>query len=221
MFGDAVSLDLNEDLDRLESPGDQRFCRLLHPRDWAALPIAIRRRFSKHRGPRTTIVYAGEVLETWMSRAGWLIAQALRTIGAPLPTSRCVHVPSVVIVTGDTRTSSQIWTRLYARRAGFPQIVHSFKRFGGPTGLEEYLGYGISMALTLHVVDDTLVFRSRGYFLTLIGWRLRLPAFLSPGALSITHAELPDGKFSFTLELVHPRWGLLIRQLAIYREVAS
>jgi hypothetical protein len=37
----------------------------------------------------------------------------------------------------------------------------------------------------------------------------------------VTHAELPDGKFSFTLQVVHPRFGLLIRQMAMFHEVAS
>jgi hypothetical protein len=48
---------------------------------------------------------------------------------------------------------------------------------------------------------------------------MRLPAWMSPGALAVIHAELADDKFSFTLQLVHPRLGMLIRQMAIFREV--
>jgi Domain of unknown function (DUF4166) len=199
--------------------GDLRFRNLLPAPDWAKLPKAIRRRFSKRLADGATVVYAGEVLETWMSRAGWLLVQALRVIGAPLPTDRSVHVPSVVSVTEDMATGGQIWTRLYARRNGFPQVVHSSKRFAGPTGLEEYVGYGVGMSLTIHVIDEALVFRSRDYFLELFGRRLRLPAWLSPGALTVTHAELPDGKFCFALQVAHPRLGVLIRQLAVFREV--
>jgi hypothetical protein len=112
----------------------------------------------------------------------------------------------------------QIWTRLYARRAGFPQIIHSAKRFAGPTGLEEHVGFGVGMALTVHVVDAALVFCSSGYFIQLLGRRLPLPRWLAPGALTVTHGELPDGWFSFTLDLVHPRFGALIRQAAVFRE---
>jgi len=201
--------------------GDLRFRNLLPAPDWDKLPKPIRRRFSKRLADGATAVYAGEVLETWMSRAGWLLAQALRLIGAPLPIDRSVHVPSVVSVTEDMRTGGQIWTRLYARRDGFPQVVHSSKRFAGPTGLEEYVGFGVAMSLTLHVIDEALVFRSEHYFLELFGRRLRLPAWLSPGLMSVTHAELPEGRFSFTLQLVHARLGLLIRQLAVFREVVS
>jgi hypothetical protein len=49
---------------------------------------------------------------------------------------------------------------------------------------------------------------------------LCLPEWLTPGTLYVTHAELPDGKFSFTLQIFHPRFGLLLRQMAIFREIA-
>ena len=45
-----------------------------------------------------------------------------------------------------------------------------------------------------------------------------LPAWLSPGALAITHTALADGWFSFTLDLHHPRFGALMRQTAVFRE---
>jgi hypothetical protein len=127
----------------------------------------------------------------------------------------------VVAVTEDMTCGGQVWTRLYARRTGFPQIIHSSKRFAGPTGLEEYVGHGVGMALTVHVVDGALVFRSAGYFLQLIGRRITLPAWLTPGDISVTHGDLGDGWFSFTLDLVHPRFGALIRQTAAFREAET
>ena len=136
--------------------------------EWASLPLAIRRRFSKRLAGGETVVYAGEVLETWMSRAGWWLAQAARLIGGPLPLTRNVHVPSVVTVTEDTATGGQIWTRLYGRRDGFPQVIHSSKRFAGPTGLEEYVGRGVGMALTVYAREGALIFRSKDYFVQLV-----------------------------------------------------
>ena len=132
--------------------------------DWTALPAPIRRRFSKRLSGGNTAIYVGEVLETWMSLPGWCLVQLARLIGAPLPTDRRKHSPSVVTVTEDIASGGQIWTRLYVRN-GFPQVIHSAKRFAGVTGLEEYVGYGISMALTVHVKDEALIFRSAGYFL--------------------------------------------------------
>jgi hypothetical protein len=200
--------------------GDLRFRALMSEAEWASLPPAIRRRFSKRLAGGQTIVYAGEILESWMSRLGWWLAQAARLIGGPLPLTRDAHVPSVVTVTEDIATGGQIWTRLYARRKGFPQVIHSSKRFAGPTGLEEYVGRGIGMTLIAYARDGALVFRSKSYFLQLFGRRWLLPAWLTPGTLYVTHAEVPDGKFSFTLQIFHPRFGLLIRQMAMFREIA-
>jgi Domain of unknown function (DUF4166) len=198
--------------------GDLRFRALMADADWGKLPLPIRRRFSKRLADGETAVYVGEILETHLSRAGWLLAQLLRLIGAPLPTARYSRVPSVVTVTEEMKTGGQIWTRLYARRRSFPQVIHSSKRFAGRTGLEEYVGYGVGMALAIEVQDGALVFRSDRYFLEIFRHRFLLPAWASPGALSVTHAEIGDGRFLFTLEIVHPRFGLLIRQSAAFRE---
>ncbi len=201
-----------------DSLGDLRFRALLSDDDWASLPLAVRRRFSKRLAGGRTVVYAGEVLETRMSGAGWCLAQLARLVGGPLPTAREANVPSVVTVTEDMASGGQIWTRLYGRRRGFPQIIHSAKRFAGPTGVEEYLGRGFGMALRIGVCDGALVFRSDSYFVVFFGRRLRLPNWLSPGIMTVTHAERGDGRFEFTLEVRHPRFGLLIRQSAAFRE---
>jgi hypothetical protein len=198
--------------------GDLRFRALLGEADWAKLPPPIRRRFSKRLAGGDTAVYTGAVIETQMSRAGWWLAQAARLIGGPLPISRDAQMPSVVTVTEDVASAGQHWTRLYARRRGFPHIVHSSKRFAGPTGLEEYVGCGVGMALTLHVEEQALVFRAAHYFLQVAGWRFRLPRWLSPGALAVTHAELGDGRFLFELDITHPRLGRLIQQTAAFTE---
>jgi hypothetical protein len=209
--------------ERDDSLGDLRFRALLSDADWAALPVAVRRRFSRRLAGGGTIIYAGRVIETRMSRAGRWLAQAVRPIGAPLPISRDRDVPAVVAVTEDVagggQGGGQVWTRLYGRRAGFPQIIHSAKRFAGPTGLEEYVGRGVGMALRVYAREGALIFRSENYFLQLFGRRFILPAWLCPGTLYVTHAELPDGKFSFTLQIFHPRLGLLIRQMAMFRDV--
>jgi hypothetical protein len=198
--------------------GDLRFRALVSDDDWAALPPPVRRRFSKRLAGGRTVIYGGEVEKTWLSRTGWLLAQALRLIGAPLPTARDIGVPSVVTVTEDVATGGQIWTRLYARRRGFPQVIHSSKRFAGPTGLEEYVGYGIGMALTVHVEDEALIFRSATYFLELFGFRLTFPSWMTPGALAVAHQELGNGHFRYTLDIVHPRLGPLVSQSAVFRD---
>jgi hypothetical protein len=205
---------------------DHRFRALLPDDEWGRLPLAVWRRFSKRLAGGKTVVYVGEIEESSHSRAGWWLAQLTRLIGGPLPTGSETGVPIIVTVTEDAASCGQVWTRICTRSRGFPQVIHSAKRFAGPTGLEEYIGFGISMALRLSVRHEALFFHSAGYFLSL-GFqgfgtlRLPLPERLTPGRLTVSHADLGGGTFRFSLELVHPRHGQLIRQSAVFREAAS
>ena len=199
---------------------DHRFRALLPPEDWGRLPVSIWRRFSKRLADGATVVYVGEVDRAEISRAGFWFAQAARLIGGPLPTATDVDVPMIVAVTEDAASGGQIWTRVCGRRHGFPQVIHSAKRFAGPTGLEEYLGWGLSMSLRVSVADGALEFHSAGYTLEAAGMRWTLPAWLTPGDLTVTHADVGNGAFRFSLEIVHPRFGRIIRQSAVFRESA-
>jgi hypothetical protein len=200
---------------------DHRFHALLPDEEWGRLPLAVWRRFSKRLAGGQTVVYVGEIEEALHSRAGWWLAQLARLIGGPLPTGTATRVPMIVTVTEDAASGGQIWTRICARGNGFPQVIHSAKRFAGPTGLEEYIGFGISMSLRLSVEHEGLFFRSAGYFLALGSFRLPLPEWLTPGALTVGHTDLGGGTFRFTLEVDHPRFGPLIRQSAVFRGAAS
>jgi Domain of unknown function (DUF4166) len=200
---------------------DHRFHALLPDDAWGRLPVAVWRRFSKRLADGKTVVYVGEIEESFHSRAGWWLAQLARLIGGPLPTGMETRVPIIVTVTEDVASGGQVWTRICARSDGFPQVIHSAKRFAGPTGLEEYIGCGVSMALRLAVEHEALLFHSAGFFISIGRYRLALPERFSPGALTVSHADLGGGNFRFTLELVHPRHGLLLRQAAIFREATS
>jgi len=200
---------------------DHRFRALLSDDDWGRLPIAIWRRFSKRLADGKTVVYVGEVEESFHSRAGWWLAHATRLIGGPLPTGTEKGMPMIVTVTEDAASGGQIWTRICARSNGFPQVIHSAKRFAGPTGLEEYIGCGISMALRLSVEHEGLYFRSAGYFFCLGRLRLPLPEWFTPGALTVSHTDLGGGLFRFTLDVVHSRFGRLLHQSALFREAMS
>lgn len=199
---------------------EDRFRRLLCDRDWLSLPESTRRRFAlKVRGGQS-MIYRGVTTQLRVSRLGRLLCQAARVIGAPLPLdARSEAKPAVVAVTEHPSGNGQIWTRLYARGAGLPQTVNSVKTFGGPTGLEEHVGGGVSMALTLSVAGGALFFRSAGYFLTLFGRRIRIPDALAPGAMVIGHHDLGDRAFAFTLTLTHPRFGLLIEQTTVFTDM--
>ena len=198
---------------------DNRFRTLLPPEEWGRLAgrhlAAIFKTPRRRRAPSSM---SARSRRRPSAGIGWWLAQVTRLIGGPLPTGRETGVPIVVTVTEDAASGGQIWTRLCARSSGFPQVIHSAKRFAGPTGLEEYVGCGVSMALNISVEHEALVFRSAGYFLEVGPLRLALPDWLTPGDLTVAHIDLGGGEFRFTLDVVHPRFGMLIRQSAVFRE---
>lgn len=198
--------------------GDLRFRALVGEEAWARLPEATRARFGKRISGSAAVVYAGEVVECRIGAAGWLLAQLARLIGGPLPLSRDADMPACVSVTEDPAFAGQFWTRIYGRRRGFPQVITSSKRFAGPTGLEEQVGGGFGIALKVEVEGGALHFLSDHYFLLVGGRRLRLPKFLSPGALRVSHIDCNNGLFAFVLSLRHPWLGEFVHQTAMFRE---
>lgn len=200
-------------------PYDARFHALVGSDAWNRLPIAVQRRFAKRLTGDAVVLYRGRVVVTRLSRAGWWLAQICRLIGAPLPLYRDPGVPAVVTVSDDAVTGGQCWTRTYGRTRGFPQVIHSAKRFAGPTGLEEYVGRGIGMALTVSANQQGIVFKSAHYFIAVAGRRIRLPRWLTPGTTIVTHRDIGAGRFAFDLSVTHYLLGELVHQHAIFEDV--
>jgi hypothetical protein len=198
--------------------GDMRFRALLGAQAWGQLPVAVQARFSKRLSGTASVVYRGEVVECRLSRLGSMLAQVLRIMGAPLPLASDTLVPAVVTVTEDEASGGQFWTRQYGHHRGFPQLIQSTKRFAGPTGLEEYVGGGIGVALALTVRDGALMFISDHYFMNVGGWRMRLPRWITPGRLTVGHTDCGDGWFAFTLSLDHRWFGNLMAQTALFSD---
>lgn len=202
---------------------DLRFRTLVGEEAWARLPEAVRRRFSKRLRNGEAVVYKGAVAETELSRAGYVLAWLARAIGGPLPLAHGACGAAAVVVTEDAALGGQSWTRVYARPGEAPQVIHSGKRFCGPTGLEEHVGFGIGMTLRVSVEDGALFFRSERYFLELGCGRVYVPRLLEPGAMVIVHREEPDAgapraAFSFRLSLTHPIFGRVLHQLAYFHD---
>lgn len=164
-------------------------------------------------------MYQGKVSSTRRTIIGRVWAQLLRFAGAPLPLQSINDGASTVVVTAGIRMGTQRWTRTYCGSGRRPQVIRSIKSFSGPTGLEEKVGAGLSMALTVSVESRALVFRSAGYHWQCGPWRLSVPACLTPGRMTVRHREERAGRFSFTLSVDHPWWGRLIHQVAFFRDV--
>ena len=123
-------------------------------------------------------------------------------IGGPLPNSGGVGLASVVTVSEEGRRGGQLWTRLYARRRGRAQVIHSEKRFAGPTGLEKHVGCGVGVTLGVTATASGIVFSGDRYFIDIGRVRLWLPRWLDPGAMTVAHTEIDPRHFAFTLDLV-------------------
>ena len=193
---------------------DPRYARLIGGAAWRALPAPVRRRFAKRLGAGDAALYRGRVLHTRINAAGLALAHALRVVGAPLPLDRGnAGTAAVVSVTEDAAGDGQFWLRQYGRRgANFPQTVRSTKRFAGPTGCEEWVSGWLGMSLYVRAVPDGLVFESGRYLLKVLGRRVRLPRWMTPGALTVGHHANADGTFDFTLTLQHRLFGTLLDQ---------
>lgn len=197
---------------------DRRYRRLIGEPGWRQLRTETRSRFSKRIAPGDLVVYRGEVVLLELSPAGRILSQLARLVGGPLPFTHGATGPSVVAVAEEPAICGQIWSRSYPRPGRFPQVIHSAKRFAGPTGLEECLGSGLLMRLSLHVEGETLVFRSAGFAIEVLGRAISLPRWLAPGNCEIRHRPETDGRFSFTLTLDHPLFGRLVHQVAFFTE---
>jgi len=203
---------------------DMRFSALLGKEDWQRLPDAVQARFSKSLQGTTSTTYKGVIVEARFHWVGRLLSQLARIVGGPLPLSADTGVPATVVVTEDASHQGQFWTRIYGRRNGrrnggqhFPQVIQSSKRFQGSTGLEEYLGFGLGMALTVEADAQGIHFLSDHFFLQFVNTKFRLPQWLSPGRVKVSHIDQGEEGFSFELLLEHPLVGELVYQKGVFR----
>ena len=198
--------------------GDPRFRALLPAAAWATLPEPVRRRFSHRVAAGESLVYQGVVLETRLSRCGWLLARLARLIGGPLPLENQAGTPSVVVVTEDAEGNGQFWTRQYGRTRDVPQVIHSSKRFTGPTGLEEQVGGGFGLALRLETEPGRLLFVLEHIVLRIFGICLRIPRRLLGLEMMVGHRHIDTDRFEFELSVCHRLLGPLVGQRAEYRD---
>ena len=199
---------------------DNRFKDLVGQNAWRTLPQQVQKRFGYRPRNGASVVYQGKVVAMRMSLMGRLVAQIARLIGGPLPyDASSLNQPAIVTVTEDCTGPGQFWVRQYGRATGFPQVIHSSKRFAGPTGIEEYIGTGIGLALRVSASPNGIHFVSDHYFLQVGRRKFRLPKWLQPGTLSIAHENLGGVRFLFSLKLTSRLLGDLIQQDAVFHDM--
>jgi hypothetical protein len=182
---------------------DPSFRALLGELAWRRLPPAVRERFSWKPAAGAEIRYRGVMSVVRRSRAGALLAQLCRVIGTPLAPYAGRNLPVTVVLRSELRGGGIVWERFYHFAEHGVVRCASVKRVSGRDGLLECVGGGIGMWLALSEREGELHFRSTGYFWACGRFRLRLPSWLTPGALHVVHADLGAGCFRFRIAVRH------------------
>ena len=157
------------------------------------------------------------------SAVGLVFATLALLIGAPLPMGRAGNVPTIVRVSDDP-DGGVVWERrLFLNRDRPPACIRSTKRLGPSDSilagtLLECVDGGLGMVLAVFEEGRSLVFESRSYFLELTGFRIPIPALLTPGRCRVTHAAVAPTRFRYTMEMVHPLWGRTFLQTGLFND---
>ncbi|MEJ8854062.1 DUF4166 domain-containing protein [Variovorax robiniae] len=184
---------------------------------WARLPAAVQRRFA---AGHADVTYIGH-MDLHCSRIGRLYARVAHLFGGPLTRINADAVPTTVRVSDNGR-GGVVWERSFHRGGiGGDRIVRSTKEIGADGGLLERTDGGLSMSLDVFEEAGSLVFRSRRFQLVWGRVRIAVPALLTPGVCRVAHTDLGEGRFRFTLTMVHPLWGETFRQTGVFTDPAA
>jgi hypothetical protein len=208
-----MPLPLRAGPDSADVPAPLDLPALLGAQAWARLPAAVRRRFQPGHG---AAVYAGH-MDLHCSTVGRLFAALSRLVGAPLTGRRERSVPARVHVHDDGR-GGVVWERRFAGRGGEAAVVRSTKELDRHGRLFERTDGGLGMVLRVFEHEGSLVFESQRYELVLGGWRFFVPRLFSPGTCRVTHTDLGNGQFRFTLDMTHPLWGRTFQQTGVFAD---
>jgi hypothetical protein len=170
---------------------------------WSRLPEAVRERFADTTAVAT---YAGAYEVVRASALGRVFAWIGILFGTPVAPRAENHVAARVLVRPDARGVA--WDREYLWADGTRSLVCSTKVVTEDGLLIEMLPARLCMPLDTYVEGGVLHFVSRGYYFHLgAGFRLWLPALLSPGVTHVEHIDLGHGWFRFTMTVTHPLGG--------------
>jgi hypothetical protein len=170
---------------------------------WSRLPEAVRERFADTTAVAT---YAGAYEVVRASALGRVFAWLGTLVGTPVAPRAENHVAARVLVRPDARGVA--WDREYLWADGTCSLVCSTKVVTEDGLLIEMLPARLCMPLDTYVEGGVLHFVSRGYYFHLgAGFRLWLPALLSPGVTHVEHIDLGHGWFRFTMTVTHPLGG--------------
>ena len=181
------------------------FVELLGRVKWNRLRPAIQARFLERAKP---VIYQGQA-QLKASLMGRALAWVAISLGRPLPVHTGVCEARIEL---EPIVGGVIWNRLYRKPGQNWEQVRSVKRMR-KGHLHECAG-PVAMRLSVDERHGALVFTSQGFWLMALGLSLRLPDWLTPGQIVVTHEDLSSGRFRFTLTCQHPLLGPLFHQVA-------
>ena len=202
-----------------ENTGPPDFRRLLGEPAWNRLARGIRSRFDASHGVTRPVVYTGCMQMVRCNLWGWLLAQLFRLLGTPVAPASGTDVPVEVKLFPSCHDTGIVWERTYHFPGRAPLTVRSTKTLDTDGSLLESLGAGLRMRLRVYERDGALHFRSRGYYLRVLGFSIALPDVLPPGETHVTQTDLGGSRFQFTLRITHPLLGEMFFQEGVFEDM--
>lgn len=197
-------------------PRVPNFIELLGREAWQRLPAAVRARFAPHDIAQPYEVFYRGRMRVRASLLGRCFAHLCRLIGTPVAPFVHEDVPVAVRVFDNEARTGTVWERRYYFPGRDPVTVSSTKQVEADGTLVEALGAGLRMRLRVSEHCGELHFLSTGYYFQLGPVRFDLPAWVLPGPTLVTHVDLGQGEFLFTMHTAHRRLGQMYEQIGCF-----
>lgn len=185
--------------------------------EWGKLHPDIQRRFGHHPAPGQPLLYRGLLSELTSSRFGKLLGYLTLPFlkGALMPYDDA-DFPVDIEVYSKPASPCIFKQRIYRLHGRQPVRFTSYMQESERGEVLEYVGWGLGMKLLLDVRDGNLHFTSDGYFWRLFGWRMPLPALLTPGKTFLCHCNDNPGQFNIRIEIRHAVFGTTFTQVGVF-----
>lgn len=186
---------------------------------WLLLHPDIRHRFDKNPSPGEPLRYVGSLSELTSSWVGKLLGYVTYPFikGALIPFDDA-DFPVDIEVYAKPGCGDIFKQRIYRLHGRPPIQFTSYMRESVGGEVLEYVGKGLGMKLRLRVVDGNLHFRSDGYFWEVLGWRMPLPGWLTPGQTDLSHCNDSPTQFNIRIEIRHALFGITFKQVGVFRD---
>jgi len=179
---------------------------------WVRLAPAIRQRFAAYISADQALRFRGCMHWVYCSPLGSLIMRLLARYSIlPVQCARDVAFEFQIGMQQEAIVKQRRYHFGPDNQFVFRSVFSDLPRLH-----EEFTG-GIGMYLDLLETQGGLLFRDRGYFWRVLGWRLPLPRWLCVGRFELLHRNLDAQRYQIIIRVAHPLLGTLFYQRGIFR----